>query len=306
MALPAATRAGCTRKAASCATRSKRPASRWRRSSASRRARSSSPRAAPRPSTPPSGAPPARTTRGPRALRRRGALGGARRLGRLAPTEVIPVDAAAASTSMRSRRAWRRRPPAPGAGALPVGQPRGGDVQPVHEIVGCAGTPACRCTSTPPPHAGTSPGPGRSGADLVSLSAHKIGGVPGAGALIIRRGSRFEPLIVGGEQERARRAGLEALPALIAFGAAAAALGADDQRLLHEEADAPGRTDRRLSRRRHWRSRGRGRGTPAPGGAAALTAVPRRARGRGRAGAHRVGPGRRGGALGLRLLVGEH
>ena len=42
------------------------------------------------------------------------------------------------------------------------------------------------------------------GADLVSLSAHKIGGLPGAGALIIRRGSRFDPLIVGGEQERAR------------------------------------------------------------------------------------------------------
>jgi cysteine desulfurase len=61
-------------------------------------------------------------------------------------------------------------------------------------------------------------------ADLVSISAHKLGGVPGAGALIVRRGSRFDPLLVGGEQERARRAGLEALPALLAFGAAAAAL----------------------------------------------------------------------------------
>ena len=61
-------------------------------------------------------------------------------------------------------------------------------------------------------------------ADLVSISAHKLGGVPGAGALIVRRGSRFDPLLVGGEQERGRRAGLEALPALLAFGAAAAAL----------------------------------------------------------------------------------
>ena len=61
-------------------------------------------------------------------------------------------------------------------------------------------------------------------ADLVSISAHKLGGVPGAGALIVRRGSRFEPLLVGGEQERGRRAGLEALPALLAFGAAAATL----------------------------------------------------------------------------------
>jgi cysteine desulfurase len=66
------------------------------------------------------------------------------------------------------------------------------------------------------------------GADLVSLSAHKLGGVPGAGALVVRRGSRFDPLIVGGEQERRRRGGLEALPALVAFGAAAAALAADD------------------------------------------------------------------------------
>lgn len=73
-------------------------------------------------------------------------------------------------------------------------------------------------------------------ADLVSVSAHKMGGVPGAGALVIRRGSRFEPFIVGGEQERARRAGLEALPALLAFGAAAATLGADDHRVLQSEA----------------------------------------------------------------------
>jgi len=72
------------------------------------------------------------------------------------------------------------------------------------------------------------------GADLVSLSAHKFGGVPGAGALVVRRGSRFDPLLVGGEQERGRRAGLEALPALMAFGGAAAALTADG--LIESEA----------------------------------------------------------------------
>jgi cysteine desulfurase len=75
-------------------------------------------------------------------------------------------------------------------------------------------------------------------ADLVSLSAHKLGGVPGAGALVVRRGSRFEPLLVGGDQERGRRAGLEPIPALLAFGAAAGALAADECRTLHEEADA--------------------------------------------------------------------
>ena len=75
-------------------------------------------------------------------------------------------------------------------------------------------------------------------ADLVSISAHKLGGVPGAGALIVRRGSRFEPLLVGGEQERGRRAGLEPVPAVLAFGAASAALAADGQLLIGTEAAA--------------------------------------------------------------------
>ena len=62
------------------------------------------------------------------------------------------------------------------------------------------------------------------GADLVSVSAHKLGGPPGIGALVIRRGLRLPAFVVGGDQERARRAGLENLPAAIGFGAAAAAI----------------------------------------------------------------------------------
>jgi cysteine desulfurase len=65
---------------------------------------------------------------------------------------------------------------------------------------------------------------GRLDADMVSITAHQMGGPPGVGALILRRGSRLEPWMVGGQQERARRAGMENVLGIVGFGAAAAAL----------------------------------------------------------------------------------
>jgi len=62
------------------------------------------------------------------------------------------------------------------------------------------------------------------GADLCSITAHKLGGPKGAGALLVRRGLRLDPFVVGGAQERARRAGIEDVPAWVGFGAACAAI----------------------------------------------------------------------------------
>ena len=83
------------------------------------------------------------------------------------------------------------------------------------------------------------------GADLVSVSSHKLGGPAGVGALVVRRGLRIDPLLVGGEQERGRRAGLEDVAGAVGFGAAAAAL-AGPGRLATEEAAALEATGRLL------------------------------------------------------------
>lgn len=62
------------------------------------------------------------------------------------------------------------------------------------------------------------------GAHLCSITAHKMGGPKGVGALLVRRGLRLPPLILGGAQERARRGGVENVAAAVGFGAVAAEL----------------------------------------------------------------------------------
>ncbi|MDP5337472.1 MAG: cysteine desulfurase NifS [Nodularia sp. (in: cyanobacteria)] len=57
--------------------------------------------------------------------------------------------------------------------------------------------------------------------DMLTLSGHKIHAPKGIGALYIRRGVRFRPLLLGGHQERGRRAGTENVPGIIALGKAA-------------------------------------------------------------------------------------
>jgi cysteine desulfurase len=71
------------------------------------------------------------------------------------------------------------------------------------------------------------------GVDLLSMSAHKMYGPKGTGALFIRSGIRVVPLIHGGGQERRLRSGTENVPGIVGFGKAAEIAGAE----MHSEAE---------------------------------------------------------------------
>ena len=64
------------------------------------------------------------------------------------------------------------------------------------------------------------------GADMLSLSAHKLGGPKGVGALAVRQGIELPGLIRGGGQEKGRRGGTENVAAIVGFGVAARLAGA--------------------------------------------------------------------------------
>lgn len=98
-----------------------------------------------------------------------------------------------------------------------------GAVQPLAEI-------DRRCAAAGVPlHVDAAQAPGKIRFDTASLravttavlSAHKCGGPKGVGALWIRRETRIRPLLVGGGQERDRRAGTENVPGIVGFGVAA-------------------------------------------------------------------------------------
>jgi cysteine desulfurase len=158
---------------------------------------------------------------------------------RLAPTEIIPVDGwARLDLDALAQRLQSTSAEHPALVHCQWANHEVGTLQPVRQVV-----ELCRDAGVTV-HVDAAAACGHValelqslGADLVSVSAHKFGGLPGAGALVVRRGTRFEPFIVGGAQERARRGGLEAVPALIAFGAAAEALTANGQSVLLSEAD---------------------------------------------------------------------
>lgn len=71
--------------------------------------------------------------------------------------------------------------------------------------------------------------------DLLTLTAHKMHGPQGAGALYVRKGTLLHPLFYGGRHERSRRAGTENLPGIVGLGKAAeiACLGFSDGSVEH-------------------------------------------------------------------------
>jgi cysteine desulfurase len=115
--------------------------------------------------------------------------------------------------------------PAPGLLSVMLANNETGAVQPVAEAARLARARGWRV------HCDAVQGPGRMlgvspddlGVDLMTLSAHKLGGPGGVGALIVADGLTLAPLVRGGGQERGRRAGTEPLVSLAGFGAAARA-----------------------------------------------------------------------------------
>jgi cysteine desulfurase len=97
-----------------------------------------------------------------------------------------------------------------------------GTIQPVEEIGRIAAEAGIRFHTDAVQSAGKVPvDVARIGADLLSLSGHKLYGPKGVGALFVRKGVQLEPIQYGGQNARDRRAGTENVAAIVGLGAAA-------------------------------------------------------------------------------------
>ena len=120
-----------------------------------------------------------------------------------------PCTPTARSTSARSPPSWRRTATGSRSSAVMWANNEIGTVQPVAEVVGArARRTASRCTPTRSrPSATCRWTCGRVAVDAVTVTAHKLGGPVGVGALVARRGLDLVPVQHGGGQERSVRSG---------------------------------------------------------------------------------------------------
>jgi cysteine desulfurase len=137
--------------------------------------------------------------------------------------EIMPVDRHGV-VDVSALQQQLAADPRPALVSVMLANNETGVIQPVREIAGIAHAHGALFHCDAVQGAGRLPlSAGDIGADLVSLSAHKIGGPFGIGALIASGGTDVVPTIRGGGQERGRRAGTENLPGIAGFVAAAEA-----------------------------------------------------------------------------------
>ncbi|ACK67980.1 aminotransferase class V [Rippkaea orientalis PCC 8801] len=132
---------------------------------------------------------------------------------------ILPVNRQGRVTPLELKAAIR---PNTSLISIIYGQSEIGTIQPIEELAKIAQAEGVLFHTDAVQVAGRLPlDVQRLGVDLLSLSAHKIYGVQGAGALYVRPGVEIAPLLAGGGQERRLRSGTQAVPAIAAFGIAA-------------------------------------------------------------------------------------
>jgi cysteine desulfurase len=140
-----------------------------------------------------------------------------------ADTETIPVDVNGL-VDLAALARLLAADPRPALVSVMLANNETGIIQPVAEIAAMAHAYGALFHCDAVQAAGKIPIDAAAiGADLVSLSAHKLGGPQGVGAVVADAAFDLTPLLRGGGQERNRRAGTENVPGICGFGAAAAA-----------------------------------------------------------------------------------